>query len=147
MRDVSRGFRVGQRTIGVLDQLSLTVNRGERVAIMGASGSGKSTLLNLAAGMDRPDQGRVEVLGTNLARLGEPALTRFRARHVSLVFQNFNLIDSLSVRENIALPLWLNKLDRSGDSILSLADTLGIVELLGRLPGELSGGERQRVAI
>lgn len=147
MRDVSRGFRVGQRTIEVLDQLSLTVNRGERVAIMGASGSGKSTLLNLAAGMDRPDHGRVEVLGTNLTELGEPALTRFRARHVSLVFQNFNLIDSLNVRENIALPLWLNRLDRSGDSILSLADTLGIADLLGRLPGELSGGERQRVAI
>src|SRR5690625_1092351 len=147
MRDVSRGFRVGQRSIDVLDQLSLTVNRGERVAIMGASGSGKSTLLNLAAGMDRPDRGRVEVLGTNLAGLGEPALTRFRARHVSLVFQNFNLIDSLSVRENIALPLWLNKLGRSGNSILPLADTLGIADLLGRLPGELSGGERQRVAI
>src|SRR5690625_4429048 len=112
MRDVSRGFRVGQRTIGVLDQLSLTVNRGEPGSITGASGSGQSTLLNRAAGIDRPDQGRVEVLGTNLARLGQPALTRFRARHVRLVFQNFNLLDSLSVRQNIALPLWLNKLER-----------------------------------
>src|SRR5699024_8487275 len=89
---VSRRFSAGARTVNVLDGLDLAVARGERVAVMGASGSGKSTLLNLAAGMDRPDEGTVEVLGRTLADLAEPGLTRFRARNIGLVFQDFNLI-------------------------------------------------------
>src|SRR5699024_9623839 len=115
----------------------------------------KSTLLNLAAGMDRPDAGVVEVLGERLADLAEPGLTRFRARNIGLVFQDFNLIDSLNVRENLTLPLWLNGLeapaggggsnvnDRAGE----LTAILGISELLERMPDQLSGGEKQRVAI
>ena len=143
---VSRRFSAGEREVSVLDGLDLQLGRGERVAVMGASGSGKSTLLNLAAGMDRPEQGRVQVLGQDLDALGEPALTRFRARNVGLVFQDFNLIDSLSARENIELPLWLNNLDDAA-SLNALAETLGIGALLDRMPGQLSGGEKQRVAI
>ena len=131
----------------ILDQLDLQVAQGQRVAIMGASGAGKSTLLHLAAGMDQPDAGRVEVLGQVLSALPEPQRTHFRAQHIGLVFQDFNLIDSLSVSENIALPLWLTKQPISAARIAAMADTLGIASLLQRLPETLSGGEKQRVAI
>jgi ABC-type lipoprotein export system ATPase subunit len=144
---VDRRFRSGRQSVSVLQDLSLRLMTGDRVAIMGASGSGKSTLLNLAAGMDQPDAGRVLLAGQNLADLGEPALTRLRARHVGLVFQDFNLLDSLTVRENIELPCWLNRMKPEPDRLQSLVDSLEIGSLLERLPDQLSGGERQRVAI
>ncbi|HSH26494.1 MAG TPA: ABC transporter ATP-binding protein [Wenzhouxiangella sp.] len=150
LRGVTRRFSTGERVVTVLDSLNLEIATGERVAIMGASGSGKSTVLNLAAGMDRPDEGFVQVLGETLADLAEPGLTRFRARHIGLVFQDFNLIDSLNVRENITLPLWLNGLqglDKDGEATRALTETLGITGLLERMPDQLSGGEKQRVAI
>lgn len=147
---VTRRFSAGERIVTVLEDLDLEVEKGERVAVMGTSGSGKSTLLNLAAGMDRPDEGVVQVLGETLADLAEPGLTRFRARNIGLVFQDFNLIDSLNVRENITLPLWLNGLEQPGqenDQVGELTETLGIAGLLERMPDQLSGGEQQRVAI
>jgi len=147
LHDVRREFRTGGETIGVLNNLSLSLERGQRVAVMGASGSGKTTLLHLAAGMDRPDAGRIELGGRNLAEVAEPALTRLRARHVGLVFQDFNLLDSLTVRENIELPLWLNRRPADNDRVHELSETLGIAGLMSRLPESLSGGERQRVAI
>jgi len=131
----------------VLDGLDLEVAAGERVAVMGASGSGKSTLLHLSAGMDRPDDGRVYVEGTDLADTPEPRRTRLRADAIGLVFQDFNLIDSLTVAENIELPMWLNQRPMDGGKMRDLAAELGIEALLERLPGELSGGEQQRVAI
>ena len=145
--NVSRRFRTGSETVGVLEGLTLTLERGQRLAIMGASGSGKTTLLHLAAGMDRPDSGRVELAGQDLARLPEPDITHLRARHVGLVFQDFNLLDSLSVRENIELPLWLNGLAIDRDRLNALVGLLGIEHLMARLPESLSGGEKQRVAI
>ncbi len=145
--DVSRRFRTGSETVGVLEGLTLSLERGQRLAIMGASGSGKTTLLHLAAGMDRPDSGRVELAGQDLASLPEPDITHLRARHVGLVFQDFNLIDSLSVRENIELPLWLNGLAIDRDRLDALVGLLGIERLMARLPESLSGGEKQRVAI
>ncbi|MFU8833368.1 MAG: ABC transporter ATP-binding protein [Wenzhouxiangella sp.] len=147
LHQVRRVFHTGSETIGVLDDLSLSLDHGQRVAVMGASGSGKTTLLHLAAGMDRPDAGRVELAGRNLAEVPEPALTRLRARHVGLVFQDFNLLDSLTVRENIELPLWLNHRSTSSSQLEALTQTLGISHLMPRLPETLSGGERQRVAI
>ncbi len=147
LHQVRREFRTGSETIGVLDNLSLSLERGQRVAVMGASGSGKTTLLHLAAGMDRPDAGRIELGGHDLAEVPEPALTRLRASHVGLVFQDFNLLDSLTVRENIELPLWLNNKPADNDRVRELSATLGISGLMSRLPESLSGGERQRVAI
>lgn len=147
LESVTRRFSAGQRTVNVLETLELRVAPGERVAVMGASGSGKSTLLNLAAGMDRPDAGQVRVLGEALESIPEPGLTRFRARNIGLVFQDFNLIDSLNVRENITLPLWLNGFDSESRQVHRLARTLDIVDLLDRMPDQLSGGEKQRVAI
>jgi ABC-type lipoprotein export system ATPase subunit len=144
---VERRYVSGNQRIGVLDRLNLNLEQGERVAIMGASGSGKTTLLHLAAGMDRPDAGRVILAGRDLGRLGEPELTRLRARHTGLIFQDFNLIDSLTVSENIELPRWLNRLTPDPDQLSWLCQALDIKPLLERLPDQLSGGERQRVAI
>ncbi len=131
----------------LLNDLNLELHSGTRLAIMGQSGSGKTTLLHLASGMDQPDQGRVLVCGEVLSELPEPQRTHWRASQIGLVFQDFNLIDSLTVAENIEIPLWLcghsNRQSRIGD----LAKALEITPLLGRLPQALSGGEKQRVAI
>ena len=140
--------RFGTRgPVQVLDKLTLDLSAGERVAVMGASGSGKTTLLHLAAGMDTPDSGEVLIGGRSLSGLPEPERTQFRARFIGLVFQDFNLIDSLTVRENIELPLWLNQALEHRHRIEQLASELKIEGLLDRLPEKLSGGEKQRVAI
>ncbi len=142
-----RSYFSGGERVEVIRGADLAVRRGERIAVMGASGCGKSTLLHLAGGMDVPDAGRVELLGEALNQLPEPKRTRWRARHTGLVFQDFNLIDSLTARDNIELALWLNRRPRVPDSVVGLADELGVAHLLDRLPGELSGGQQQRVAI
>ncbi len=133
--------------VQVLEDLNLHLAAGERVAVMGASGSGKTTLLHLAAGMDTPDAGEVLIDGKSLSSLREPERSRFRARYIGLVFQDFNLIDSLTVHENIELPLWLNGLRDKSERIGELTEELGISALVDRLPEKLSGGEKQRVAI
>lgn len=145
--NLGRRFRVGQETIAVLTGLELSVARRQRVAIMGSSGCGKTTLLHLAAGMDTPSSGTVCLLGTDLSQLAEPALTRLRARRIGLIFQDFNLIDSLTALENIRLPLWLNRQPEASEHFATLVETLAISALLDRMPGALSGGEKQRVAI
>ncbi|AKS40956.1 ABC transporter ATP-binding protein [Wenzhouxiangella marina] len=144
---VSRRFRSGREEVQVLSALDLSLAPGERLAIMGASGSGKSTLLHLAAGMDQPDEGRIWLGPDCLSELPEPGRTRLRARQIGLVFQDFNLIDSLSVYDNIALVPWLNQQPTDATAIRELCERLGIDQLQQRLPEELSGGERQRVAI
>ncbi len=131
----------------MLDSVDLEVSAGEKLAITGESGSGKSTFLHLAAGMDLPDAGTMELLGEHVNRLAEPERTRFRARHIGLVFQDYNLIESLSAGENIELVGWLTGRPASVDDIRRLAAELGIDELLGRRPDQLSGGQQQRVAI
>jgi len=133
--------------VQVLEDVNLELQPAERVAVMGSSGSGKTTLLHLAAGMDTPDAGTVEVGGLQFSALQEPERTRFRAQYIGLIFQDFNLIDSLTVRENIELPLWLNNRLNQRERIGQLAEELGISKLLDRLPEKLSGGEKQRVAI
>jgi len=131
----------------VLDGVDVEVRAGQRLAITGESGSGKSTLLHLAAGMDLPDEGLVELLGQEISRLAEPERTHFRARHIGLVFQDFNLIESLTAAENIELVGWLTGTRATAEAIERLAHELGIDALLGRRPDQLSGGQQQRVAI
>jgi putative ABC transport system ATP-binding protein len=132
-----------------LDSVSLEVGSGEAVAVVGPSGSGKSTLLGLIAGLDRPTQGTVEVAGEDLRRLSEAALARFRRARVGIVFQFFNLLDDLTVRDNVLLPARLAGTQaataraRAGE----LLEALGIAGHADTYPGRLSGGERQRVAI
>ncbi len=141
--------RVSQTIDGVrlLNEVCLTIQPGEKVAVMGRSGVGKTTLLHMACGLDQPQAGQVWVNDRCLSELAEPERTRWRALHIGLVFQDFNLIDSLTVKENMALPLWLTGLSDQTDRIQTMAKSLGITALLERLPQALSGGEKQRVAI
>jgi ABC-type lipoprotein export system ATPase subunit len=142
---VRKTFVQGGDTVVVLDDVSLTMARGEIVALVGPSGSGKSTLLHLAGGIDHPDQGRVLVDGVDLSTLGAGARARLRRRQIGFVFQFFQLLPSLTVRENIELPLTFDGA-RAGSNT-ALLDRIGLTPKLKRFPGELSGGEMQRVAI
>lgn len=146
-RGVTRTYHDGNEDIRVLDAVDLDVSAGEKLAITGESGSGKSTFLHLAAGMDLPDAGSIELLGEHVNRMPEPERTRFRARHIGLVFQDYNLIESLSAGENIELVGWLTGTPARVDDVRRLAGELGIDDLLERRPDQLSGGQQQRVAI
>jgi len=129
--------------------VSLDVAAGEVVAIMGPSGSGKSTLLNLIAGLDRPTTGTVTVAGQRIDTLGEGALARFRARHIGIIFQFFNLLDDLTVEDNVLLPAQLAGASRRRARALAreLLERMGIEPHRDAYPARLSGGQRQRVAI
>ena len=133
----------------ILDNISLSVNPGEYIAIMGESGSGKSTLLNLIAGLDTPDSGTVEIDGRNLAVLNDDARTQFRAATIGFVFQAFHLLPHLNVLHNVALPLAIagaaiNQRDAKARAMLL---SIGLAGREASLPRELSGGEMQRAAI
>ena len=130
----------------VLDGLDLSVYRGEIIAIIGRSGSGKSTLLNLIGQMDAPDRGRIRFAGVDTSGWDDSARTRFRCRSLGFVFQAYNLLPTLTVHENIALPLELNGLPDNG-AVARLMAALGIGALGDRYPEELSGGEQQRTAV
>jgi putative ABC transport system ATP-binding protein len=132
-----------------LSQVSLSVAAGEVVAVMGPSGSGKSTLLNLLAGLDRPTSGRVFVAGRRIDNRSEASLARFRARHVGIVFQFFNLLDDLTVEDNVLLPAQLAGTDRlrARRRANELLGWMGIEHHRNAYPPRLSGGQRQRVAI
>jgi putative ABC transport system ATP-binding protein len=149
LRDVSRSYERGADVVHALADVSLTIESGAFVALMGPSGSGKSTLLNLLSGIDRPTAGEVWVAGKRLNDLSEDELARWRARHIGLIFQFYNLIPVLSALENVELPLLLTSFGRAERN--RRAETaLRVVGLAGRahhVPSELSGGEQQRVAI
>ncbi len=127
--------------------VSLTVEEGEFTAVMGPSGSGKSTLLNLIAGLDRPTSGGVTVGGSDLGRMGEAALARFRRDHIGFVFQFFHLLPNLTVLENVLIPAQLRSRTSAEARGRELLEQLGIAEVANRYPAKLSGGQQQRVAI
>ena len=148
LEHVSKRFE-GKRQVIALDGVSLAIERGEMVSIIGPSGSGKSTLLNLVGGLDRPSSGQVRIDGEALADLSDDDLTRVRRDKIGFIFQFFNLLPTLSCLENVGLPLHLRgwprqKVDERSRELLTLVQ-LG--HRLNHLPEELSGGERQRVAI
>jgi putative ABC transport system ATP-binding protein len=147
--DVSRVYRRGADEVRALDHISLEIEQGRFVALMGPSGSGKSTLLHLLAGLDRPTEGRVTVAGRLLNELSEDELASFRADHVGFIFQFFNLIPVLSARENVELPLLLKKLGKAErrERANTALRVVGLAERAEHMPGEMSGGEQQRVAI
>jgi putative ABC transport system ATP-binding protein len=130
-----------------LDGVSLEVAQGEAVAVMGPSGSGKSTLLNLIAGLDKPTSGTITVAGQRVNSLSETRVARFRRQHIGMIFQFFNLLDDLTVADNVLLPAQLAGVRRAGARGGELLERLGIARHANSYPGRLSGGERQRVAI
>jgi len=146
---VSKAFKRGAEVIHVLDGLDLTLEKGEFLALMGPSGSGKSTLLNIIGGLDSPTAGAVSVGGDRIDRLSKKELAAWRARHIGLVFQFYNLLPVLTAERNVELPLLLTRL--SGTQRKKHVDTaLGVVGLSHRkkhYPRQLSGGEQQRVGI
>jgi putative ABC transport system ATP-binding protein len=148
LADVSKVYDRGASQ-AALSGITLRVPVGQFVAVMGPSGSGKSTLLNLIAGLDRPTRGTVQVDGVRVSTLGEAALARYRRAQLGFVFQFFNLLDHLTVRDNILLPAQLAgmkpRLARARAS--QLLDELGLADKAHAYPGRLSGGQRQRVAI
>jgi putative ABC transport system ATP-binding protein len=148
--DVHKTYTTGDRPFVALRGVSLSVHAGEFVAIMGPSGSGKSTLLHLLGGLDRPASGEVIVSGQPLHAMSETRLALFRRGQVGFVFQFFNLIANLTVRDNIELPALLDGQTRATEVSRrsnALMETLGIIEQASKLPAQLSGGQRQRVAI
>lgn len=141
--------RFGGNKVTALQNVNLTVERGEFVAIMGESGSGKTTLLNILATLDKPTEGEVILDGKNMQSMKEKNLARFRRESLGFVFQEFNLLDNFSVRDNIYLPLVLAGISPAEmeTRIRPIASKLGITPLLDKFPYEISGGQKQRVAV
>ncbi len=144
-----RTYQTGQSTVDAVADISLELAPGEFVAVVGPSGCGKSTLLHLCGGMDRPSSGRLQLEGVDLASLDEEALTRLRRTRIGFVFQSFNLLPTLTLLENIALPLLLGGGgDRASfDAARALAGRVGLDQRMSHYPSQLSGGEQQRGTI
>ena len=147
--NVDKVFKRGSEEIHVLGGLDLEVPEGEFLALMGPSGSGKSTLLNLIGGLDRPTSGSVEISGQRIDQLSERKLAAWRARHVGLVFQFYNLLPVLNAARNVELPLLLTHLSRSErkQHVDTALGVVGLEDRSGHYPRQLSGGEQQRVGI
>ena len=147
VENICKVYGTGEMKVKAVDNINLTINQGEFVAIVGPSGSGKSTLLHLLGGVDKPSSGKVIVDGVDIYNLSEEELAIFRRRKVGFIFQFYNLVPVLNVEENILLPLLLDnkKVDRKYiDELISI---LGLNERKSHLPNELSGGQQQRVSI
>ncbi len=144
LEDVSRSYQMGQVEVRALTGVSLDITRGEFIVILGPSGSGKTTLLNLVGGIDSPTSGKITVDGIELSALDDKGLTEYRRNHIGFVFQFFNLIPTLTARENIEFAAELVKEPRPP---LEVLEVVGLKERADHYPSELSGGEQQRVAI
>ena len=149
IRNLRKSYLEGDEARVIFENLNLDIAEGELIALLGRSGSGKSTLLNLVSGIDHPDGGEVQIGEHTINVLSEQARTRFRRQHVGFVFQFFNLIPTLTVEENMMLPLELNGLDdgQHRRNALTLLDEVGLGHRHNSFPERLSGGEQQRLAI
>ncbi len=144
---LSKVYGEGENRVAALDDVSLSVEKGEFVAIVGASGSGKSTLLHMLGGVDRPSSGKVFIDGTDIFGLDDDSLTIFRRRHIGIVYQFYNLIPILNVEENIAVPMELDGRKVDPGDMDEMLKRLGLDERRLHLPNELSGGQQQRTSI
>ncbi|MEZ5771184.1 putative ABC transport system ATP-binding protein [Defluviimonas denitrificans] len=149
LSEIDKSYRMGGQTVPIFQDLSLTIEQGEFVAVMGPSGSGKSTILNMLGGIDRPDRGKLTIGNSQLHRMGEGALTAWRAQHVGIVFQFYNLLPMLTAAQNVEIPLLLKPLNARSrrERIRTVLDLVGIGDRAHHLPSQLSGGQQQRVGI
>ena len=147
LKNVSKKFIEGETTHVVLDNLNLTIPEGEIVILFGKSGSGKSTLLNIISGIDLPDEGSVSIDNTDITKLSENDRTLQRRSKIGFIFQFFNLIPTLTVKENLQLPLELNEIEDHQNKIKNVLREVGLDDRANTYPDKLSGGERQRIAI
>ena len=149
LHDVTKSYKRDANEISVLDRVSITVDEGDFLGLMGPSGSGKSTLLNLLAGIDRPTRGSIRIGGTEVSSLSERALAAWRARHIGFIFQLYNLIPVLTAFENVELPLLLTSLSKKQrrDHVMTALGIVGLSDREAHYPRQLSGGQEQRVAI
>ena len=147
VENLTKVYGSGNNKVVALDNVSFSVEKGEFVSIVGASGSGKSTLLHLLGGVDRPTSGKVLINDTDIFKMNDDELAIFRRRQVGLIYQFYNLIPILNVRENITLPLELDNKKVSDEEVDNLIKMLGLDKRSKHLPNELSGGEQQRTSI
>ena len=149
LRDVTKSYKRDAIDIPVLDRMSMSIESGDYVALMGPSGSGKSTLLNLLAGIDRPPRGTVRIGDTEISSLSERALATWRARNIGFIFQLYNLIPVLTAFENAELPLLLTSLSKKQrrEHVMTALGIVGLADRSDHYPRQLSGGQEQRVAI
>ncbi|AXU59703.1 ABC transporter family protein [Clostridioides difficile 824] len=145
--NLTKIYGSNQTRVTALNNVNLSVQKGDFVSIVGASGSGKSTLLHLLGGVDRPTSGKIYVEDTEISSLKEEALAVFRRRKVGLIYQFYNLIPTLDVRKNILLPMLLDKRKVNEDRFSEIVSILGLSDRLNHLPSQLSGGQQQRVSI
>ena len=146
-QELVKHYGSGESVVKAVDHTSLEVRRGEFTAIVGRSGSGKSTLLHLLGGLDRPDSGKVFIEGKDIFSLKDEELAVFRRRKKGFIFQDYNLVPSLNVWENIVLPIGLDGKKADREFVTSVIESIGIADKIKALPGTLSGGQQQRVAI
>lgn len=147
IRDLVKHYNDGSSVVKAVDHIDLEIQKGDFVAIVGKSGSGKSTLLNLIGGLDRPDSGQVIIDGKNVFRMKDEQLAVFRRQKIGFIFQNYNLIPSLNVWENVVLPIGLDNRRVNTAFVEDLLKTIGLSDRKKALPSMLSGGQQQRVAI
>ena len=146
-QELVKHYGSGESVVKAVDHTSLEVRRGEFTAIVGRSGSGKSTLLHLLGGLDRPDSGKVFIEGKDIFSLKDEELAVFRRRKIGFIFQDYNLVPSLNVWENIVRPIGLDGKKADREFVTSVIESIGIADKIKALPGTLSGGQQQRVAI
>lgn len=145
--DLVKYYHVGENVVKAVDHTDLSIERGKFIAIVGRSGSGKSTLLQMIGGLDRPDSGQVIIDGKSIFELKEKQLAVFRRRKIGFIFQDFNLIPSLNVWENIVLPIGLDGRKVNRNQVMEILQHIGLEEKMHAMPNTLSGGQKQRVAI
>ena len=147
LKNISKNYFEGNTKHSVLNNFELSISKGEIIILLGKSGSGKSTLLNIISGIDVPDGGSVSIDGTDITKLSEKERTLTRRNKIGFIFQFFNLIPTLTVKENLQLPLELNNNDNQEERIKSILTEVGLLDRANTYPDKLSGGEQQRIAI
>lgn len=147
VRNLKKTYQNGSIEVRALKRISIKIEEGEFISIIGASGSGKSTLLKILGGLERPSEGEVKIRNLNLSDMSEDELAIFRRRNIGFVFQNYNLLDTLNVRENILFPIKIDGGEVDVTLLKSIGEELGITDKLLQMPEYLSGGQQQRVAI